>query len=116
MRAASNAKPRRGRLSDPTAATKHAPKVLARRLGAPNNEIAPVDDDLTMSAPETAPTLAALFGVGPDVAGQILATVGDNHERVPQLLRVRSPIWPSLPPLAEIPQLCSPKFLTLAGC
>lgn len=75
-------KPRQGRLSDPTAATKHALKILARRLGALSDEIAQVDDDLTMLVTQTAPTLAALFGVGPDVAGQILATVGDNPGRV----------------------------------
>ena len=46
------------------------------------DEIADLDDDLSMLVAETAPTLLATFGVGTDVAGQLLATVGDNPERL----------------------------------
>lgn len=75
-------KPHHGRLADPTAATKHALRVLAHRVQALAQEINQIDDDLTMLVTETAPALVALFGVGPDVASQILTTVGDNPDRL----------------------------------
>ena len=67
-------KPVLGQLCDPTAATKHTLKVLARRVQALSEEIKQLDDDLAALVTDTAPTLAAMFGVGPDVAGQILTT------------------------------------------
>jgi transposase len=74
--------PRPGRLNDPTAATKATLATLARRVGILNNEIRDLDDDLETLVTETAPTLLALFGVGIDVAGQLLVTAGDNPERL----------------------------------
>jgi len=75
-------KPRPGRLHDVTAATKHSLATLARRVNTLNNEICDLDDDLDGLVAETAPTLVAMFGVGTDVAGQLLATVGDNPDRI----------------------------------
>ena len=75
-------KPRPGRLHDVTAATKRALGALARRVRALDDEIADLEDDLDALVAETAPTLVAMFGVGTDVAGQLLATVGDNADRI----------------------------------
>lgn len=75
-------KPRPGRLADITAATKSTLATLARRIHRFNEEIADLDHDLDGLVAETAPTLVAMFGVGTDIAGQLLATVGDNPERL----------------------------------
>ncbi len=75
-------KPRPGYLHDVTAATKRTLATLARRIHTLNNEIRHLDDDLDGLVEETAPTLVAMFGVGTDVAGQLLATVGDNPDRI----------------------------------
>ncbi|MDH4277964.1 MAG: IS110 family transposase [Acidimicrobiia bacterium] len=75
-------KPRPGRLLDIAAATKHTLATLARRVHILNDEITGLDDDLTGLVDETAPTLTAMFGVGTDIAGQLLATIGDNPERI----------------------------------
>lgn len=74
--------PRPGRLDDVTAATKRTLASLARRIHRLNGDIGELDDDLDQLVNETAPTLVAMFGVGTDVAGQLLATVGDNPERI----------------------------------
>ena len=73
---------RPGVLIDPTAATKRSVAVLARRIRALETEIADLDDDLEPLITQTAPTLLGLFGVGLDVAGQLLATAGDNPDRM----------------------------------
>ena len=74
--------PRPGVLSDPTAACKRALASLARRITVLDAEIGNLDDDLEPLITETAPRLLAMFGVGLDVAGQVLATTGDNPERI----------------------------------
>ncbi len=74
--------PRPGTLADPTAACKRALSTLARRIDALAEEIAELDDDLEPLVAATAPTLLALYGVGLDVAGQLLTTAGDNPERL----------------------------------
>lgn len=80
---APHAKRRRpGVLADPTAACKRSLAVLARRIRALESEITELDDDLEPLITATAPTLLGLFGVGLDVAGQLLATAGDNPERL----------------------------------
>lgn len=73
---------RPGVLADPTAACKRALSVLARRIRTLQAEIADLDDDLRPLVEQTAPTLLGLFGVGLDVAGALLATVGDNPDRL----------------------------------
>jgi transposase len=47
-----------------------------------DGEIACLDDDLHSLLTPLAPTLLALYGVGIDVAGQLLATAGDNPGRL----------------------------------
>jgi transposase len=74
--------PRPGRLVDPTAATKRALASIANRAEALDAELAELDDDLHVLLTPLAPTLLALQGVGLDVAGQLLATAGDNPERL----------------------------------
>lgn len=74
--------PRPGRLNDPTAATKRALASIAARIGHLDDELAELDDDLHTLITPIAPTLLGLMGVGLDVARQLLATVGDNPERL----------------------------------
>lgn len=74
--------PRPGRLCDPTAATCTTLARLANRIAALDRELRDIDDDLDELIAETAPTLVALFGVGTDVAGQLLTTAGDNPNRI----------------------------------
>ena len=75
--------PRPGRLTDPTAATKRTLASIAGRVQVLDTEIAELDDDLTTLLTPLAPTLLALQGVGTDNAGQLLATAGDNPQRIP---------------------------------
>lgn len=74
--------PRPGRLSDPIAATETTLARLANRIADLDIELRDIDDDLDELTTETAPTLVGLFGVGTDVAGQLLATAGDNPDRI----------------------------------
>jgi transposase len=74
--------PRPGRLADTTAATKRALASIASRIEHLDTELAELDDDLHTLITPLAPTLLKLNGVGLDVAGQLLATVGDNPERL----------------------------------
>jgi transposase len=74
--------PRPGRLLDATAATKRALSSIANRVQDLDAELAELDDDLHSLLTPLAPTLLALQGVGLDVAGQLLATAGDNPERL----------------------------------
>ncbi len=69
-------------LSDPVAATTAALRAVAGRIQALNDEISEADKRLRPLVARTAPTLYALPGVGPEVAGQLLATAGDNPERL----------------------------------
>ncbi len=73
---------RPGDLADPTGATKAALRRLGRRILALGEEIAELDAELKTLTAQAAPTLLASKGVGPDVAGQLLATAGDNPERL----------------------------------
>lgn len=75
-------RPATGNAADPTTATKLALRSLARRHSYLDEEIAALDALLGPLVQTTAPTLTACFGVGIEVAGQLLVTVGDNPERV----------------------------------
>jgi transposase len=70
------------RLLEPTIATKAALRAIARRIQALEEEIALADARLRQAVSTVAPRTAALFGAGPDVAGQLLATAGDNPDRL----------------------------------
>lgn len=74
--------PRPGRLVDPTAATKRSLESIAQRVQQLDAEIAELDDDLETLLAPLAPTLLELFGIGLDVAGQLLVTAGDNPDRI----------------------------------
>ena len=73
---------RPGSITDPTAATKLAFRSLAGRCEALAAEIKILDPELARLTAEAAPGLIELFGVGPDVAGALLVTAGDNPERL----------------------------------
>jgi len=69
-------------LADPEQAVKTALRRLARRHRQLSEEIADADADLRVLVTTAAPELLALQGVGIDVAGQLLATAGDNPDRL----------------------------------
>lgn len=69
-------------LSDPATATKTALRHLARRHQTLTTEITDLDAQLTPLATHANPALTAIFGVGPDTAGQLLTTAGDNPHRM----------------------------------
>lgn len=69
-------------LSDPTQATKAALRAIAGRIQALTAEITQADQRLRPVVATTAPHLYALYGVGSQVAGQLLATAGDNPDRL----------------------------------
>ena len=71
-----------GVLTDPNLALKTALRRLARRIQTLDTEIAAVDADLNTLVAAVAPTTIARFGVGTDVAGQLLVTAGDNPDRL----------------------------------
>jgi transposase len=70
------------RMSDPEQATSAALCAIAARVQALDVEIAQADKRLQPVVAKTAPRLSALFGVGIDVASQLLITAGDNPHRL----------------------------------
>jgi len=70
------------RISDPTQATRAALQAIATRIQALTAEITQADKRIRPLVTSTAPRLSALSGVGPEVAGQLLATAGDNPHRL----------------------------------
>ncbi|MFI5490505.1 transposase [Micromonospora echinaurantiaca] len=70
------------RHTDPVEATKAALAAIATRVKALTAEINQADRRLRPAVARTAPHLHALHGVGPDVAGQLLTTAGDNPDRL----------------------------------
>lgn len=69
-------------LADPENATKTALRRLARRHQLLTEEIDRADAELKVLVTAAAPGLIELPGVGTEVAGQILTTVGDNPDRL----------------------------------
>jgi transposase len=55
---------------------------MARRCQVLAEEIAEADVELKALVAHTAPKLVEQFGVGPEVAGQLLITAGDNPDRL----------------------------------
>ena len=70
------------RLLEPVMATKAALRAIARRIQALAEEIALADGRLRDATATVAPRTTALLGAGPDVAGQLLVTAGDNPHRL----------------------------------
>lgn len=69
-------------LSRPLAATRASLRRLARRHQALDAEITELDAEIGPLVKQAAPALLELFGVGPETAGQLLASAGDNPERM----------------------------------
>jgi len=69
-------------LADPLHAAKAALRRLGRRILALTKEINELEAELKTLTAQAAPELLALQGVGADVAGQLLATAGDNPDRL----------------------------------
>jgi transposase len=70
------------RLHDPVEAIKAALHAIAARITALKTEVVQADKRLKALTAKVAPRLTALFGVGPDTAGQLLTTAGDNPDRL----------------------------------
>jgi transposase len=70
------------RAHDPHTATAHALRSLARRHQQLSTEITQLDKLITPLVRQINPTLYAIFGLGPDTAGQLLVTAGNNPERL----------------------------------
>ncbi|SDZ04208.1 Transposase IS116/IS110/IS902 family protein [Micromonospora pattaloongensis] len=70
------------KLYNPEHATTAALVGLARRVTALTEEITTLDRQMTPIVEKVAPRTTALFGVGPDVAAQLLTTAGDNPDRL----------------------------------
>ena len=75
-------RPDRQRLTDPVQAAKLALRTLARRIAALDAEIAQLDEHLEPLVRAAAPRTLALFGIGPQHAGQLLVTAGQNITRL----------------------------------
>ncbi len=70
------------RAADPQTATVLALRSLARRHQQLSTEINELDKLITPLVRRINPTLYAIFGLGPDTAGQLLVTAGNNPERL----------------------------------
>ncbi|MDT0382698.1 IS110 family transposase [Streptomyces sp. DSM 42041] len=71
-----------GDVSRPLTATRASLRRLARRHQAMDAEIAEIDTEIGPLVQQAAPALLELFGVGTETAGQLLASAGDNPERM----------------------------------
>jgi transposase len=70
-------------LDDPVPnATKSTLRRLARRITALQDEIKEIDAELAPLVAATAPKLLEIYGVGTEVAAQLLTSAGDNPERL----------------------------------
>jgi transposase len=70
------------RIGDPAIASQLALHQLARRHQHLSAEISDADTVITALITQINPTLLAVYGVGPDSAGQLLVTAGDNPARL----------------------------------
>jgi transposase len=75
-------RPDRGRAGDPAAATKIALRSLGRRHQRLTIEIDDLDQLLPSLVADINPGLLELKGVGPEIAGQLLVSAGENVERL----------------------------------
>ena len=77
-----NLRPDRAEAAGPVTAVKIALRSLARRHQQFTIEIADLDELLDPLVAAISPSLVAAHGVGTDVAGQLLVTAGENHDRL----------------------------------
>jgi transposase len=75
-------RPDRARAGDPAAATRFALRVLARRHQQLTADIDDLDSLIAPLVTAISPALLGLNGIGPDVAGQLLVTAGENPQRL----------------------------------
>lgn len=73
---------RPGDIRDPEQATKTTLRRLARRCQVLAEELAETDKDLKQLISQKAPALLETYGVGTDIAGQLMITAGDNPDRL----------------------------------
>ena len=66
----------------PVTATTTALRILAERIKHLSTQISDLDRQLKSLVSQSAPRTVALFGVGPETAGQLLTTAGDNPDRL----------------------------------
>ncbi|MGW5433199.1 IS110 family transposase [Streptomyces sp. NPDC004059] len=71
-----------GELADPACAVKTVLRRLARRYQALDEEIKEAEREIGPLVTQAAPRLVALPGVGPETAGQLLTSAGDNPDRL----------------------------------
>jgi transposase len=69
-------------LADPMAAMRHVLRALARRWLELHAEVALHSRHLKRLTHSAAPQLVAAFGIGPDIAAELLVTAGDNTDRI----------------------------------
>jgi transposase len=69
-------------MADPLQATKATLGALGARINALTAEITVLDRRLAPVVAAVAPRTGALFGAGPEVAGQLLTTGGDKPDRL----------------------------------
>ncbi|MFF0729954.1 IS110 family transposase [Streptomyces sp. NPDC004134] len=71
-----------GEPADPANTVKTALRRLARRYQALDEEIKDADREIGPLVTQAAPRLIALPGLGPETAGQLLTSAGDNPDRL----------------------------------
>jgi transposase len=69
-------------VADPTVAAKVSLRVLARRWQQLSTELTELDALITPLVAALNPDLLARHGIGPDTAGQLLVTAGNNPDRL----------------------------------
>ncbi len=74
--------PSGGDIADPAAAMNHVLGSLARRWLELHDEIKIHSRHLKRLTRTAAPDLVAAFGIGPDIAAEMLVTAGDNTDRI----------------------------------
>lgn len=74
--------PAAGALEDPTITARRMLRRLARRIQHLDEEIAEANTELKSILTKHAPNLLAINGVGTEAAGQLLATAGQNSDRL----------------------------------
>jgi transposase len=75
-------RPNHEHLDDPVQATKAALRSVAQRAHALRNEITTLDAQIQRLLTATAPETLSVFALGPDTAGALLVSVGDNPDRL----------------------------------
>lgn len=71
-----------GNIADPAVAARHVLRALAERWLALHEEIKVHGAHLKKLTKAAAPDLVAAFGIGPDIAAELLVAAGDNTDRI----------------------------------